>query len=141
MRSLSVSAGLQFDRGGQLREGRVGPLDADRVAGAVLELIDHPRDKVIARLMSGIGTPQRRLATQNWTQIDRDYEIIRLDMQTLLNDLGISLKPAAAQTTACRLRPGNPPEGQHPMTSPRGLQPLGDKPPDLRSRVLLEEVA
>ncbi len=47
-------------------------------------------------LISGIRTPRRGRPPKNWTQIDRDYETIRLDMQTLLNDLGISLKPAAA---------------------------------------------
>jgi hypothetical protein len=31
----------------------------------------------------------------NWTKIDRDYETLRLDMQTLFNHLDISLNAAA----------------------------------------------
>ena len=37
-----------------------------------------------------------RWLLENWTKIDRDYETLRLDMQTLFNDLGISTKTAAA---------------------------------------------
>jgi hypothetical protein len=31
-----------------------------------------------------------------WTRVDRDYEKIRIDMQTLLHDLGITTATAAA---------------------------------------------
>ncbi|MGB8876240.1 MAG: hypothetical protein WCD11_07980 [Solirubrobacteraceae bacterium] len=67
------------------------PGDAERIITALLTV----RDKVIAPLISGIRTPQRGRPPKNWTQIDRDYETIRLDMQTLVNHLAISLKPAA----------------------------------------------
>ena len=33
---------------------------------------------------------------KTWTQIDRDYETLRLDMQTLFSDLGISTNPTIA---------------------------------------------
>jgi hypothetical protein len=68
------------------------PGDAARIITALLTV----RDKVIAPLISGIRTPRRGRPPKHWTQIDRDYETIRLDMQTLFNDLGISRKPAAA---------------------------------------------
>ncbi len=68
------------------------PGNAARVITALLTV----RDKIIAPLITGIRTPRRGRPPKNWTQIDRDYETIRLDMQTLFNDLGISLKPAAA---------------------------------------------
>lgn len=52
--------------------------------------------KVIAPFITEIRTSRRGRPPKNWTQLDRDYETIRLDMQTLFNDLGISLKPATA---------------------------------------------
>jgi len=78
------------------------PGDAARTITALLTV----RDKVIAPLLAGIRTPRRGRPPQSWTQIDRDYETIRLHMQTLFNHLGISLKPPAVSTTSCRsLRP------------------------------------
>jgi hypothetical protein len=44
----------------------------------------------------------RERPPKNWTQIDRDYEPIRLAMQTLFIDVGSSLNTAATQTTSCR---------------------------------------
>ena len=32
----------------------------------------------------------------HWTAIDRDYETLRIDMQTLFTDLGIEMHPSAA---------------------------------------------
>ncbi|MGB0096286.1 MAG: hypothetical protein WBP81_27575 [Solirubrobacteraceae bacterium] len=68
------------------------PGDAARTITALLTV----RDKVIAPLIAGIRTPRRGRPPKNWTNIDRDYETLHLDMQTLLNDLGISTKTAAA---------------------------------------------
>ena len=62
------------------------PGDAARIITALLTV----RDKVIVPLISGIRTPRRGRPPKRWTQIDRDYETTRLDMQTLFNDLGIS---------------------------------------------------
>ena len=67
------------------------PSVAARTITALLTL----RDKLIAPLIAGIRTPRRGRPPKTWTQIDRDYETLRLDMQTLFNDLGISTKPAA----------------------------------------------
>jgi hypothetical protein len=61
------------------------PGDAARIITALLTV----RDKGIAPLISGIRTPRRGRPPKHWTQIDRDYETIRLDMETLFNDLGI----------------------------------------------------
>ena len=63
------------------------------------------REKVITPLLAGIRTPGRGRPPKTWTNIDRDYETIRLKMQTLLNDLGIATKATAASTTICRSRP------------------------------------
>ncbi len=66
--------------------------DAARTITALLTV----RDKVIAPVLAGIRTPRRGRLPENWTNIDRDYETLRLDMQTLFNDLGISTKTAPA---------------------------------------------
>lgn len=63
------------------------------------------REKVITPLLAGIRTPGRGRPPKTWTNIDRDYETIRLNMQPLLNDLGIATKATAASTTICRLPP------------------------------------
>jgi hypothetical protein len=68
------------------------PGDAARTITALLTL----RDKIIAPLIAGIRTPRRGRPPNTWTNIDRDYETLRLDMQTLFNDLGIATKTAAA---------------------------------------------
>jgi len=68
------------------------PGDAARTITALLTV----RDKVIAPLIAGIRTPRRGRPPNNGTKIDRDYETLRLDMQTLFNDLGISTKTPAA---------------------------------------------
>jgi hypothetical protein len=68
------------------------PGDAARTIAALLTV----RDKVIAPLIAGIRTPRRGRPPKNWTNIDRDYETLRLHMKTLFNDLGIPTHTAAA---------------------------------------------
>ena len=68
------------------------PADAARTIAALLTV----RDQVIAPLLGGIRTPRRGRAPEHWTNIDRDYETLRLAMQTLFGHLGIATKAAAA---------------------------------------------
>ena len=77
------------------------PETAARTITALLTL----RDKIIAPLIAGIRTPRQGRPPKNWTTIDRDYETLRLDMQTLLNHLGITTRSTARSTTFCRSRP------------------------------------
>ena len=84
---------------GQTRRYHVPELAARTIA-ALLAL----RDKVIAPLAAGIRTPRRGSPPKNWTTIDRDYETLRRDMNTLLTDLGIATKATTASTTKCRSR-------------------------------------
>ena len=77
------------------------PGDAARIITALLTV----RDKIIAPLITGIRTPRRGRPPKHWTKIDRDYATIRRNMQTLLNDLGITTKKTTASTTICRSRP------------------------------------
>ena len=52
--SISVSArACSSGRRAQLWEGRVGALDADRVAGAVLELVEEAVERVAGLLLLG----------------------------------------------------------------------------------------
>jgi hypothetical protein len=84
-------------RGKQLviKPGRTRRYHVPGDAARTITALRTVRDKLIAPLISGIRTPRRGRPPKNWTKIDRDYETIRLDMQTLFNDLGISTKTAA----------------------------------------------
>lgn len=68
------------------------PADAARTIAALLAV----RDKVIGPLLAGVRTPRRGRPPATWTQIDRDYETLRLGMQALFHDLGIATQAAAA---------------------------------------------
>jgi hypothetical protein len=68
------------------------PPDAARAVAALLTL----RDQVIGPLLAGVRTPRRGRRPATWTRIDRDYETLRLGMQTLFRDLGLTTAAAAA---------------------------------------------
>jgi hypothetical protein len=55
------------------------------------------RDQVIAPILAGVRSPRPGRRPAHWTLIDRNYETLRIDMQALFRNLGItSVKPAAA---------------------------------------------
>jgi len=66
------------------------PPQAARTIAAMLAL----RDQVIAPILAGIRSPRMGRKPAHWTLIDRDYETLRIGMQTLFRDLGIT--PVAA---------------------------------------------
>jgi len=68
------------------------PPAAARTIAALLALRDH----VIAPVIAGIRSPRRGRKPAHWTRIDRDYETLRIGMQTLFHDLGIATQDAAA---------------------------------------------
>jgi hypothetical protein len=68
------------------------PLPAARSITALLTL----REQVIGPILAGIRSPRTGRKPKHWTLIDRDYEQIRIDMQTLFHDLAITTSPAAA---------------------------------------------
>jgi hypothetical protein len=82
------------DKPGRTRRYHVPPLAARTIA-ALLAL----RDQVIAPILAGIRSPKMGRKPAHWTRVDRDYERIRVDMQTLFNDLAIDT-PLAAQDSA-----------------------------------------
>ena len=62
------------------------PPQAARTIAAVTVL----REQVIAPILAGVRSPRHGRKPAAWTSIDRDYEVIRIDMQTLFHDLGIA---------------------------------------------------
>jgi hypothetical protein len=78
------------------------PGDAARTITAILTIRDH----VIAPLLAGVRTPRWGGRPKHWTNIDRDYESLRLGMKTLFEHLGIATA-AAPSTTTCRSIPAS----------------------------------
>ena len=75
---------------GRARRYHVPPLAARTIA-ALLTL----RDQVITPILAGIRSPKMGRKPAHWTLVDRDYEQIRIHMQTLFNDLAIETPLAA----------------------------------------------
>ncbi|KZS66474.1 hypothetical protein A4G26_27475 [Mycobacterium kansasii] len=78
------------DKPGRTRRYHVPP-PAARTIAALLTL----RDQVIAPILAGIRSPKMGRKPAHWTPVDRDYERIRIDMQTLFTDLAIETPLAA----------------------------------------------
>jgi hypothetical protein len=77
---------------GRTRRYHLVPATAGTIA-ALLTL----REQVIAPILAGVRSPRLGRKPTTWTRIDRDYETLRTDMQTLFHDLGITTAtPAAA---------------------------------------------
>jgi len=79
------------DKPGRTRRYHVPPASA-RTISALLTLRDH----VIAPILAGIRSPRMGRKPKIWTAADRDYETLRIGMQTLFRHLGIETQPAAA---------------------------------------------
>jgi hypothetical protein len=75
---------------GRTRRYQIPP-DAARTVTALLAL----HDQVIAPILAGVRSPRPGRKPAHWTRIDRDYETLRIGMQTLFHDLGIAASPAA----------------------------------------------
>ncbi len=78
------------DKPGRSRRYNVSD-DAARIIAGIVTLRDH----VIAPLLAGLRSPRLGRKPAHWTAVDRDYEQIRIGMQTLFTDLAIDT-PAAA---------------------------------------------
>jgi hypothetical protein len=68
------------------------PPEPPRIIAALLAL----REQVIGPILAGVRSPRRGRKPAHWSAIDRDYETLRIDMQTLFHDLGIRTGSAAA---------------------------------------------
>jgi DNA-binding transcriptional ArsR family regulator len=73
---------------GRTRRYHLQPQTAGSIA-ALLTLREH----VIAPILADVRSPRMGRKPATWTNVDRDYEKIRIDMHTLFHDLGIN--PAA----------------------------------------------
>jgi hypothetical protein len=62
------------------------PQDAARTITALTVL----REQVIGPIVAGVRSPRQGRKPPSWTTVDRDYEALRVGMQTLLRDLGIA---------------------------------------------------
>jgi hypothetical protein len=62
------------------------PEDAARTITALTVL----REQVIGPIVAGLRSPRQGRKPASWTRVDRDYEALRVGMQTLLHDLGIA---------------------------------------------------
>lgn len=60
------------------------------------------RDQVIDPILAGVRSPRQGRKPTHWTRLDRDYETIRVHVETLFTDLGITTTATAALPTFCR---------------------------------------
>jgi hypothetical protein len=68
------------------------PPEAARTIAALLAL----RDQIIAPILAGVRSPRRGRKPTHWTTIDRHYETLRIGMQDLFHDLGVTPAAVAA---------------------------------------------
>jgi hypothetical protein len=68
------------------------PPEAARTIAALLAL----RDQIIAPILAGVRSPRRGRKPAHWTAIDRHYETLRIGMQDLFHDLGVTPTAVAA---------------------------------------------
>ena len=54
-----------------------------------------PRDQVIAPILAAVRSPRMGRKPAHWTRVDRDYERIRIDMQTFFTDIALQTPLAA----------------------------------------------
>ena len=80
-----------IDKPGRTRRYHVPPRAA-RTITALLTLRDH----VIAPILAGVRSPRMGRKPAHWTRVDRDYENLRIGMQTLFTHVGIDAPTSAA---------------------------------------------
>jgi hypothetical protein len=73
------------DKPGRTRRYLISPAAA-RIISALLTL----REQVIAPLLAGTADPRIRRTPRHWTDIDRHYQALRLEMMALFADIGIA---------------------------------------------------
>jgi hypothetical protein len=73
------------DKPGRTHRYLISPAAA-RIISALLTL----REDVIAPLLAGVADPRIRRTPRHWTDIDRHYQALRLEMMALFADIGIA---------------------------------------------------
>ncbi|MBA3573803.1 MAG: hypothetical protein H0W37_02235 [Pseudonocardiales bacterium] len=79
-----------------IKPGRSRRYHLSTQAASTIAALLTLRDQVIGPILAGVRSPRLGRKPATWIPIDRDYEKIRIDMQTLLHDLGITTAAAAA---------------------------------------------
>ena len=74
---------------GRARRYRVPP-QAARTMSALVVL----RQEVVGPILAGVRVPRRGRPPAHWTTVDRDYETLRVNMNTLFHDLALTTKAA-----------------------------------------------
>ena len=67
-------------------------VESQQCADNALPIISAPltlRDQVIAPLLAGVADPRIRRTPRHWTDIDRHYQALRLEMMALFAGIGI----------------------------------------------------
>ena len=77
------------------KPGRAGRYHVGAPAARTIAALLTLRDQVIAPILAAVRSPRMGRKPAHWTRVDRDYERIRIDMQTLFNDLAIETPLAA----------------------------------------------
>ena len=72
-------------KSGRTRRYLISP-GAARIISALLTLREH----VIAPLLAGVADPRIRRTPRHWTDIDRHYQALRLEMMALFACIGIA---------------------------------------------------
>ena len=70
-------------------------VDTGFIGDGILDQLPTLRDQVIAPILAAVRSPRMGRKPAHWTRVDRDYERLHIDMQTLLNDLAIETPLAA----------------------------------------------
>ncbi len=78
------------DKPGRTRLYHVAPLAARTIA-ALLAV----RDQIIGSILAPVRSLHTGRKPAHWIRVDRDYERIRIDMQTLITDLTVETPLAA----------------------------------------------
>ena len=79
----SFAASTSPAKPGRTRRYFISP-GAARIISALLTL----REQVIAPLLAGVADPRIRRTPRHWTDIDRHYQALRLEMMALFADIG-----------------------------------------------------
>ena len=75
-----------------------GPLTSAAMAAEIQRLLGSDYlyfYDAIAPILAAVRSPRMGRKPAHWTRVDRDYERIRIDMQTLFTDLAIETPLAA----------------------------------------------
>ena len=63
------------------------------------------RNKIIGPIVAGVRSPKLGRKLAQWTAVDRDYEVLRIDTQILFDDLAVITEAAQRYVEKTRQTP------------------------------------